>query len=64
MLKVKTKKAATKRYKLTKNNKVLIKKTGKAHIMTKKSSKRKRHLRKGGQLKKCEVKRIKTMMPY
>jgi len=64
MPKIKTKKAASKRYKLTKNNKVLVKKMGKAHILTKKSSKRKRQLRKPGILKKCEVKRIKKMLPY
>ena len=63
MPKVKTKKAAAKRYKLTKNGKVKVKKMGKAHILTKKTSKRKRQLSNPGILKKCEVKRIKKMLP-
>lgn len=64
MPKVKTKKAAAKRYRITKNGKVLINKMGKRHILTKKNAKRKRRLGQHGLLKSCEVKRIKQMMPY
>ncbi|MFQ3619626.1 MAG: 50S ribosomal protein L35 [Spirochaetales bacterium] len=64
MPKMKTRKSAAKRYSLTGNGKVKYKKQGLRHILTKKSSKRKRHLRKSGVLNKVEVKRIKTLLPY
>jgi large subunit ribosomal protein L35 len=64
MPKLKTKKGAAKRYRITKKGKVLINKMGRRHILTKKTSKRKRQLRKHGQLKKSETKRIYKMMPY
>jgi len=63
-IKIKTKKAAAKRYKITKNGKVLINKMGKNHILKKKNAKRKRRLRQPGTLKKCETKRIVKMLPY
>jgi large subunit ribosomal protein L35 len=64
MPKMKTRKAAAKRYKLTANGKVKYKKQNLRHILTKKSPKRKRHLRKTGILSPAEVKRIKTLLPY
>ena len=64
MPKMKTRKADAKRYSLTANGKVKYKKQGLRHILTKKTSKRKRHLRKGGILSPVEVKRIKTLLPY
>lgn len=64
MPKIKTKKGASKRYRITKNGKVVINKMGKNHILTKKNAKRKRRLSKPDTLKKCETKRIKKMMPY
>ena len=63
-VKVKTKKAAAKRFRITKNGKVLYKKMGKAHILTKKSAKRKRALGKAGVLKACEAKKVALMLPY
>ena len=63
-IKTKTKKAAAKRYRITKNGKVLINKMGKNHILTKKNAKRKRRLSQHGILKKCEVKRVIKMLPY
>jgi len=44
MLKLKTNRSANKRYRLTKNNKVLRKKAFKSHILEKKSPKQKRRL--------------------
>ena len=64
MPKMKTRKSAAKRYAVTGNGKVKYKKQGLRHILTKKSSKRKRHLRKSGILSKVEVKRIRTLLPY
>jgi large subunit ribosomal protein L35 len=48
MPKMKTKKAASKRFSLTASGKVKYKKMNLRHILTKKSSKRKRNLRKPG----------------
>ena len=46
MPKVKTKKAIKKRFKLTGTGKLARTKQGRRHILTKKTSKRKRHLKK------------------
>jgi large subunit ribosomal protein L35 len=64
MPKMKTRKSAAKRYKLTANGKVKYKKMGLRHILTKKSSNRKRHLRQAGVLSPVETKRIKKILPY
>ncbi len=61
---MKTRKAAAKRYKVTGSGKVMIKKQGLRHILTKKSSKRKMNLRHSGVLAECEAKRAKSMLPY
>jgi large subunit ribosomal protein L35 len=63
-VKLKTKKSATKRFRVTKNGKVLTNKMGKRHILTKKSAKRKRRLSKHSTLKKCEVTKVVRMLPY
>jgi large subunit ribosomal protein L35 len=62
MPKQKTKKAAAKRFKVTPNGKVKYKKAGAGHLMSSKSRKRKRHLRKAGVLSKPEAKRVKAML--
>lgn len=64
MPKMKTRKAAAKRYKVTGSGKVMIKKQGLRHILTKKSSKRKMNLRHEGVLAPVEAKRAKEMLPY
>lgn len=64
MPKMKTRKSAAKRYTLTASGKVKYKKQGLRHILTKKSSKRKRHLRKAGILSPAESQKIRTMLPY
>lgn len=48
MPKMKTKKAASKRYSLTATGKIKYKKMNLRHILTKKTTKRKRNLRKAG----------------
>jgi len=64
MPKMKTRKSAAKRYKLTGTGKVKYKKQGLRHILTKKSSKRKRKLRKSGILSPVEQKKMKAILPY
>ncbi len=65
MPKMKTKRAAAKRYTLTSNGKVKYKKMNLRHILTKKSSKRKRKLRKAGFVAKGPVYQIKKkLLPY
>ncbi|MFA7565690.1 MAG: 50S ribosomal protein L35 [Alkalispirochaeta sp.] len=64
MPKMKTRRAAAKRFKVTKNGKVKYKKQGMRHFLTKKSTKRKRQLRKAGLLSAPEAKRARTLLPY
>lgn len=63
MPKIKTKKSAAKRYSVTGTGKIKYKKQGLRHILTKKSTKRKRNLRNSGILCKTEEKRIKKLLP-
>jgi large subunit ribosomal protein L35 len=64
MPKMKTKKAAAKRYHVTGTDKVRYKKQGLRHILTKKNAKRKRRLRLSATLSPVETKRVKQLMPY
>lgn len=64
MPKMKTRKSAAKRYRVTGSGKVRFKKQGLRHILTKKTTKRKRNLRKGAILAKAEAKNVKTLLPY
>jgi len=64
MPKIKTKKGALKRFKRTGSGKLLRNKAFASHIMTKKSSKRKRNLRKPTILDKTEVKKVARLLPY
>ena len=65
MPKMKTKKSAAKRFSLTGSGKIKYKKQNLRHILTKKSSKRKRNLRHAGILSKDNEKSIKKrLLPY
>ena len=65
MPKMKSKSAAAKRFKLTGSGKVKYKQMNLRHILTKKSPKRKRELRKGGILAAVDSKKIrKQLLPY
>ncbi len=64
MPKMKTRKAAASRYKVTGSGKIIIKKQGLRHILTKKSAKRKRRLRKAAVVDKVEFARARQMLPY
>ncbi len=64
MPKMKTNRAAAKRFKFTGSGKVKINKSKRRHILTKKSTKVKRQMRAGGIAKACDVDNIKRLVPY
>ena len=65
MPKMKTSRAAAKRFKKTGTGKLVRNKAYKSHILTKKSSKRKMHLRGAGILSEDSAARIrKQQLPY
>ena len=64
MPKMKTRKAAAKRYSVTASGKIKYKRQGLRHILIKKSTKRKRKLRKAGIISPAEIKRIRKLLPY
>ncbi|MCL2463374.1 MAG: 50S ribosomal protein L35 [Defluviitaleaceae bacterium] len=64
MPKLKTKRAASKRFKVTGTGKVKYFKANKQHILGKKSPKRKMNLRKAGIVDETNMKNVKKMMPY
>ena len=62
--KMKTKRAAVKRFKVTGTGKLVRNKAYKSHILTKKTTKRKRNLRKSTLVDDTNVKTMKKIMPY
>jgi large subunit ribosomal protein L35 len=64
MPKMKTHRGAAKRFSLTKTGRVKRAKAYKSHILNKKSSKRKRNLRKGTYICAAEQRNIKVLIPY
>ncbi len=62
MQKMKSKRAARKRFKVTGSGKVARWKAFKSHILTKKSPKRKRHLRQGTIMSAADEGRIKRLL--
>lgn len=64
MPKLKTHSGAKKRFKLTKNGKVLRGHANKSHILTKKTTKRKRGLRQVVVADKTNVAQVKRLLPY
>jgi len=64
MPKIKTHSGASKRFKVTKNGRVKRYHAYKSHILTKKSTKRKRNLRKGVIADKTNEDNIKALIPY
>ena len=64
MPKMKTHRGAAKRFSLTKSGKVKKAKAYKSHILNKKSSKRKRNLRKGTYISAAEQKNVRVLIPY
>ncbi len=64
MPKIKTNRAAAKRFKKTGTGKLVRNKAYKSHILTKKSTKRKRNLRKAAITDATNVKNMKKVLPY
>ncbi len=64
MGKLKTKKALAKRVRVTKRGKILRRKAGKSHLLSGKSKKRKRRLRKIDSVKRGYTKMVKRALPY
>lgn len=64
MPKMKTNRAAAKRFKKTGTGKLKRNKAYKSHILTKKTSKRKRNLRKSAIMDQSNVKSMKKILPY
>ncbi len=64
MPKLKTKKGALKRFKITKSGKIKRNKAFRGHLSTKKSTQRKRDLRKHDFVFRGEKKTVKRMLPY
>ncbi|MBQ7676901.1 MAG: 50S ribosomal protein L35 [Lachnospiraceae bacterium] len=64
MPKMKTKRAAAKRFSVTGTGKLKRSKAYKSHILTKKSTKRKRNLRQSAITDETNVKNMRKVMPY
>ena len=64
MPKMKTHRGAAKRFKKTGSGKLKRAKAFKSHILTKKSSKRKRSLRKTAYVSVAQEKTMKKLLPY
>ena len=60
--KMKSHRGASKRFKLTGTGKLKRSKAYKSHILTKKSAKRKRGLRKSGLISSADLKRMKMVL--
>ena len=63
MPKLKTNRGAAKRFRATANG-YKCRRTNRNHILTKKTTKRKRHLRAGVQVRDEDLGRIEQMLPY
>jgi len=64
MPKIKTNRGAAKRFRKTGTGKILRNKAFTSHILTKKSTKRKRDLRQSTLVDKCDAKNIRCLIPY
>jgi len=64
MPKMKTHKSSAKRFKVSSSGKIIRSKAYKSHILTKKTAKRKRNLRKHTTVSSVEVKKVKVLLPY
>jgi large subunit ribosomal protein L35 len=64
MPKMKSKSGAKKRFRTTGTGKFKRNKKGRRHILTKKTTKRKRHLRMPALVDECQEHQIRRMLPY
>jgi large subunit ribosomal protein L35 len=63
-VKMKSKRGAAKRFRSTATGKLRRAHSGKSHLLTGKSAKRMRQLRKGGLVDPADAKRMKVLTPY
>jgi large subunit ribosomal protein L35 len=64
MPKLKTNRAAAKRFRLTASGKVKYKRANHGHILTKKTTKRKRAMRKAGYIGGADLRSVAKLLPY
>ena len=64
MPKMKSHRGAAKRFKKTGSGKISRQKANKQHILTKKSTKRKRGLRQDALISDADERRVKRLLPY
>lgn len=64
MSKMKSNSSASKRFKVTGTGKVIRNKANKSHILTSKTTKRKRNLRKSAIVDSANMGNIKKLLPY
>lgn len=64
MPKIRTNRSAAKRFRRTASGKLKRFKAGKRHILSSKTAKRKRRLRKATYVAKVEQKRMERLLPY
>jgi large subunit ribosomal protein L35 len=64
MPKIKTNRGAAKRFRLTASGKIKRGNAFKSHILTKKTTKRKRSLRDTSYVAECDAPMIKRLIPY
>lgn len=64
MPKIKTNRGAAKRFRVTASGRIKRGQSHRRHILTKKSSKRKRHLREPNPVNACDTASIRQMLPY
>ena len=64
MPKIKTNRAAAKRFRVTGSGKVKRNKGFKSHLLSSKGKKRKRHLRQGVLVADVETKNVRKLIPY
>ncbi len=64
MPKMKTHKSSAKRFKVNSSGIIIRSKAYKSHIMTKKTAKRKRNLRKQTIVSSADIKKVRVLLPY
>ena len=64
MPKLKTRKSAAKRFRVTKSGKIKFAKANRRHLLTRKGPNRKRQLRVPGVLTSADQARVKALLPY
>ncbi|MEW6724949.1 MAG: 50S ribosomal protein L35 [Bacillota bacterium] len=64
MPKMKTKRSAAKRFKVTGSGKIMRRKNFKSHLATGKTAKRKRAFRQATEVHETDEKRVRVLIPY